>query len=126
MHRFCTYWLPMFLCGWLLVGCGSSKTSAGSGLHFTPAPLARTAPVTESAPAALASCKRAITEAAKLPTQSKSELAEVCGKINGVIADDQRLIKVVCNEVANSSSGADAPDRSRARSECLVKARRLE
>lgn len=124
MHRFCAYWLTMLLCGWLLAGCGSSKTSTGP--HFTPAPLARTAPITESTPAALTACKRAITEVAKLSAQSKDELAEVCGKINGVIADDQRLIKVVCNEVANSSSGVDATERSHARSECLVKARRLE
>lgn len=101
----------------LLVGCGGSGHGArtarvstrpvnntSSAALAARSRLQRQKPTVAVVAKALAACKHAVRAGAGLSGASKSELDGVCGKVNGVPADDVRLVRVVCNEVVSASS----------------------
>jgi hypothetical protein len=128
--RTLTGMLAALAIGALLAGCGSasagnSSSSSKSAARTSSTSVASTAeapprPQVESIPQARGKCRRAVRAAPLLPAQSKSELDGVCGKINGAIQDDRRLLGVVCHEVANGSPISKESARARAYSTCFA------
>jgi hypothetical protein len=135
-HRPPTRLLAAFAAGALLCGCGSSQVAAKSGdgsstktstTKTSTSPAARPAAkiALESVPVAVAACERAIETAPKFPASAKAELRFVCHhNVNGVVYEDHRNARVICNEVVNASRLGGARAKRRSFSACYATATR--
>jgi hypothetical protein len=104
----------------VLGACGSVGPASSSVI--VPAPLStKTVSNAEAAAAAreaVAHCKRAVANARSLPAAAKAELEPTCDKVLGLTGREaQELRHVICNEVANVSSQAEAV-RKRVLTDC--------
>jgi hypothetical protein len=117
----------LVVCGLLLAACGSSG-HAPTYVLATPSVAERPksgAEVDASIVAAIAACKRAVTNARTLPAAPKAELKLVCNRVVDRTGKEAReLRQVLCEEVANASSSRSASVREQVRKECEAEAAR--
>jgi hypothetical protein len=113
-------WLLVALLGATLLGCGDSnerRKVAKGPTHAAHRPWR-----TQLAAPAIAACVRAVSRAAaSLSASARRELSEPCRSMDERVLENEALVHVVCQELANATaSSLTSPEAGRIDSECYA------